>query len=1099
MERVEWVHDGIPTSNKEASVHQALSLTVLSTLLICGSLHGAQPPKGSASKLQAATFEGLAFRNIGPAITSGRIGDLAVHPIRRETWYVLVASGGLWKTENAGTTWTPIFDGEGSYSLGCITLDPKQPLVLWLGTGENNSQRSVGYGDGVYKSIDGGKTWENMGLKASEHIAKILIDPRDSKVVYVAAQGPLWSAGGDRGLYKSTDGGLTWKAVLTVSEHTGVTDVVMDPRDPDVLLAATYQRRRHVWTLVDGGPESGLQRSTDGGKTWKKITNGLPKEELGRIGLASSPSQPDTVYAIVEAANKGGGFYRSKDGGVNWERRSDYVSGSPQYYQELVVDPGNPERVYSMDTFMQVSQDGGKTFSRVGEKDKHVDNHALWIDPANTDHLLVGSDGGLYESYDRGALWAFKPNLPVAQFYRVATDNAKPFYNVYAGTQDNNSLGGPSRTRNREGIANQDWFFTQGGDGFFSRVDPTDPNTVYAEAQHGDLIRYDRRTGESLDIQPQAAPGEAPLRWNWDSPLILSPHAPQRLYFAAQKLFRSDDRGNSWKSVSPDLSRQLDRDKLPVMGRAWSLDAVARHTSTSVFGNIVALAESPKTEGLLYVGTDDGLLQVSENAGKSWRRVDKFPGVPDMTYVSRIEASRHHSDLVYLAFDNHKMGDFKPYVLKSRDRGRTFETISGDLPQRGSVYALAEDPTRPGLLFAGTEFGVFFTLDEGKHWVQLKGGMPTIAVKDMEIQAREGDLVVATFGRGLAILDDLTPLRTLTPDLLEQEGLLFPVRKGDLFMPSSLGGSLGATFFTAPNPPFGATFTYYLREEPKSLAGARRAAEKDATVPERPTWEALQAEALDPDPTVILTISDAAGQVVRRLTAPAKAGLHRVAWNLRHPAPDPITLKPQEGNPWDRESVGPFVIPGTYRVGLALSAQGRTRALGEPQSFQVLPLGMETWSQELQAFHQRVARLQRAVMGSGKLLEEVQLRLKHLQAAVIVAPRATPGMVDQARALAAKLATLKAELQGDPLKARYQAATVPSLAERMDRLTGGLWNVTSAPTETQRQAYELASEAFGVFLPRLKTFLQQDLKGLEDLLETHDAPWTPGRLPEWSK
>ncbi len=1083
-------------------MHQALILPALTLLLTSGAMRGAPPTKGkpeSASKLQASTFEGLAFRNIGPAITSGRIGDIAVHPVHKDTWYVVVASGGLWKTENAGTTWTPIFDGEGSYSMGCITLDPKNPLTLWLGTGENNSQRSVGYGDGVYKSTDGGKTWENMGLKASEHIAKILIDPRDSNVVYVAAQGPLWSPGGERGLYKTTDGGRTWKAVLTVSEHTGVTDVLMDPRDPEVLLAATYQRRRHVWTLIDGGPESGLQRSTNGGKTWKKITAGLPKEEMGRIGLALAPTRPDTVYAIVEAANKGGGFYRSVDGGANWEKRSDYVSGSPQYYQELIVDPENPDRVYSMDTWMQVTQDGGKSFKKVGEKHKHVDNHALWIDPANTRHLVAGCDGGVYESRDRGATWEFKPNLPVAQFYRVATDNAKPFYNIYGGTQDNNSLGGPSSTRNKEGIANQDWFFTQGGDGFFSRVDPTDPDTVYAEAQHGELIRFNRKTGEAVDIQPQAAPGEDGLRWNWDAPLILSPHAPKRLYFAAQRLFRSEDRGDSWKAVSPDLSRKLDRDKLPVMGKVWSIDAVARHTSTSVFGNIVSLAESQKAENLLYVGTDDGLLQVSENGGGAWRRVEKFPGVPDLTYVSRIEPSRYSADLVYVAFDNHKMGDFKPYVLKSRDRGRSFESISGDLPDRGTVNTLIEDPTRPGLLFAGTEFGIFFTLDEGKHWIQLKSGLPTIAVKDLEIQPREGDLVAATFGRGLVILDDLTPLRKLTPDLLEKEGALFPVRKSDLFMPTSLGGALGASFFTAPNPPFGALFTYYLRDDSKSLAKARRAAEKDTATPVRPAWEALRAEALDEEPTVILTVSDEAGQTVRRIMGPAKAGMQRVAWDLRFPAADPVSLKARELDPWDFEPVGPFAAPGTYRADLALRAQGQTRMLGEPQTFQVTPLGLESPSPELQAFHQRVARLQRAVLGSGGLLEEAELRLKHLRKALLDAPRASADLWDRAHLLTARLAELKAEFQGDPVKAKYQEATVPAIENRVNRLADGLWQVTSTPTATQRQAYELASEAFGTFLPRLKTFLHQDLKALEDALETSGAPWTPGRIPEWVK
>ncbi|HEX9011165.1 MAG TPA: hypothetical protein VF804_12430, partial [Holophagaceae bacterium] len=988
------------------------------------------------------------------------------------------------------------------------TLDPKDPLTVWVGTGENNSQRSVSYGDGLYKSTDGGKHWENVGLKDSEHLAKILVDPRDSKVVYVASQGPLWRAGGDRGLYKTTDGGKTWKAVLTISENTGVTDVVMDPGNPDVLYAAAYQRRRHVWTIVEGGPEGAIYKSTDGGQSWKKLTAGLPKEDLGRIGLAVAPGRPGLVYATVEAANGAGGFFRSTDGGGSWEKRSSNVSGSAQYYQELFVDPSDPGRIYAMDTWMQVSDDGGKTWRRVGEKHKHVDNHALWIDPANADHLLAGCDGGVYESRDRGATWVFMANLPIAQFYRVTTDNAKPFYHVYGGTQDNYSLGGPSRTVNSQGITNADWFVTQGGDGFYSQVDPVDPDTIYAEAQYGGLVRFSRKTGERLDIQPTPAPGEASLRWNWDAPLLISPHDHRRVYFAAQKLFRSDDRGESWKAVSPDLTRQLDRDRLPVMGRLWSIDAVGKNTSTSAFGNIVALAESPLKEGLLFAGTDDGLLQVSEDGGGSWRKVAAFPGVPDMAYVSRIEASRHDPEVVYLAFDNHKNGDFRPYVLRSRDRGRTFESIAGDLPVRGTVYALAEDPARRGLLFAGTEFGIFFTVD-GAHWTQLKGGLPTIAVKDLAIQAREDDLVAATFGRGFAVLDDLTPLRLATPELLAKPGVLFPVRRADLYIPAQpLGardtGFQGDAFFAAPNPPFGAMFTYYLKDDAKGLKEARHAAEKPEKDPVRPAWDALRAEALDAPPEVILTVTDAAGQPVRRITGPAKAGMHRVAWDLRFPAPDPVSLRKAEaGAPWDRLPKGPLVAPGAYTVSLALRAQGRTTPLGEAQTFQAVPLGAGALSAAdaaaLQAFHGRVARLQRAVLGAVRLMDETKARVEHLQKAALETPTVPPAFLDRAAALAARLQSLQAELSGDRVLARYQEPAVPAIEERLGNVVQGTWTVTTAPTASQQKDYDLAADAFAAWLPRAKAFLEQDVKGLEDALDAAGAPWTPGRLPNWHK
>ncbi|OGF59984.1 MAG: glycosyl hydrolase [Candidatus Fischerbacteria bacterium RBG_13_37_8] len=1093
-------------------------ISVIIAVCISFSIAEEKTGKNESSKdketiWKADTFSGLKLRGIGPAVYSGRVSDIAVHPKQYSTYYVAVASGNVWKTINAGTTWSPVFDSYGSYSIGCITIDPNDPLVVWVGTGENNSQRSVGYGDGVYKSLDGGKTWENMGLKNSEHIGKILVDPRDSRIVYVAAQGPLWNSGGDRGLYKTTDGGKTWKQVLKISENTGVSDIVMDPRNPDIIFATAYQRRRHVWTLINGGPESAIHKTTDAGTTWKKLENGLPKEEMGRIALAIPSTKPDTVYALIELAGKGGGLYRSNDAGANWEKTCDYDTQSAQYYQELIPDPVNPERVYSMDTWMMVTEDGGKTFHKVGEKYKHVDNHALWIEPENTDHMLAGCDGGVYESWDRGATWDYKPNLPVMQFYRVTVDNAFPFYNIYGGTQDNQTVGGPSRTSTSHGIINSDWFTTVGGDGFYTQVDPKDPNIVYSEWQYGGLIRFDKLTGEVLDIRPQPGMGEPALRFNWDSPLLLSPHSHTRLYFAANILFRSDDRGDNWKAVSPDLTRQLDRNKLKVMGKVWSVDTVAKNASTSFYGNIVSLDESPLKEGLLYVGTDDGLIQVSEDSGANWRKIEKFPGVPDMSYVARINASLHDTDTVYAAFDNHKMGDFKPYILKSTDRGQNWTLISGDLPERGNVYALAQDHEKADLLFAGTEFGLFFTVDGGKKWLQLKGGMPIIAVRDIAIQRRENDLVAGTFGRGFYILDDYSPLRSVSEAYLNKEAHLLPVKKAWMFIPSEPLGLKeksfqGDSFYTAPNPPFGAVFTYYLKEELKTKKKIRQEKEKQMKKEGKdifyPTWEELEAEAREEEPVVLLTVTDEEGNVVRRLTGPVSAGFNRVAWDLRLPPADPTDLKPPaKDNPFVSEPIGPMVVPGTYKVNMAKRVNGEVTPLSDTQTFTTTPLKTASLPEpdrtELLTFSKKTARLQRAVLGAVDAMKEAKTRTDHLKKAIDDTPGADPKLADEARMLETRLKDLKKLLTGDSLRDKFNEPTPTSIVDRVQSVVYGYWTTTSAPTGTHRRAYEIAASEFAQLLEQMRTLIEKDLKNLEDKAEAAGAPYTPGRFPTWKQ
>jgi photosystem II stability/assembly factor-like uncharacterized protein len=1084
-----------------------MAVALIATPVMAKEEAAEEPENEDTTPMSAKTFSGLELRSIGPAINSGRVSDFAVHPDAHHIVYAATASGNLWKTTNAGTTWEPIFDKEGSYSIGCVTLDPTNPSVVWVGTGENNSQRSVAFGDGVYKSLDGGQNWKNVGLEDSEHIGMIAIDPRDSNVVYVAAQGPLWRTGGERGVYKTTDGGESWERVLHISDDTGANEVHMDPRNPDVLYASSYQRRRHVWTLIDGGPESAIYKSTDAGASWRKITEGLPEVDMGKIGLAVSPADPDVIYAIIEAQRDKGGTFRSTDRGESWSKRSDYVSRSPQYYNDLVADPKDPDRVYSMDTFLKVSLDGGKTFKKVGEKKKHVDNHAMWIDPDNTEHFLIGCDGGIYDTYDGGANYRFFENLPITQFYRVSVDNSKPFYYVYGGTQDNNSMGGPSRTLNSSGISNEDWFITVGGDGYETAIDPTNPNIVYSQWQYGGLIRYDRVSGEIVDIQPQEAPGEAADRWNWDSPLIISPHSPTRLYFASQRLYRSDDRGNSWKAISPNLSRGIDPNSLPVFGGIQSIDAVAKNMSTSNYGNIVSLSESPLVEGLIYVGIDDGLIQVTGDGGANWRTIDHVSGVPNMTYVSRLEASLHDEDTVYATFNNKKQGDFKPYVFVSRDRGQSWASITGDLPDREIVYSLMQDHVKPELLFAGTEFGLYFTVDEGAHWFRLKGGLPTIQVRDIDIQRNENDLALATFGRGFYLLDDYSPLRQVSEQALEQEVILFPTKDALRYVEKrSRVGSRGASFWTADNPPYGATFTYYLKDGFKTLEEQRIEAEKNARkaneAPRIPTYDELRAEEEQIDPKVFFTVRNAEGDVVRRIDGETAKGIHRVSWDLRWPSSRPTSLEESEKNPWDREPSGPLAVPGAYSVTLSKNIDGAVTDIAGPQTFEVVELGLNTFAAddfaEAMTFQQKTARLERAVRGALEWADEASNRLDHTHQALYDTPNADAALLAGSQRLQTELDDILVQLRGDRTKSRRNVFTMPSISDRVDRIVGSQWDTTSAPTQTEKDAYGWAADAFSTELVRLTAFAG-DLNAFEDQLEAAGAPWTPGRLPEWKQ
>ncbi len=1054
--------------------------------------------------ISTSLVAGLKFRSIGPAWASGRIADLAVNPKNSKEYYVGVASGNVWKTTNNGTSWDPVFDKYGSYSIGVVRLDPKNSNIVWVGTGENNHQRALGYGDGVYKSLDAGKSFKNMGLKESRQIGGIVIDPRNSSIVFVACEGSVWGPGGDRGLYKTTDGGATWEKVLNVSENTGINNVVIDPSNPDIMYATSEQRRRHVFTKIGGGPESAVYKSTDAGKNWRKIMEGLPKVDIGGMGIDVSPVNPDVVYLIVEAQFDKGGFFRSTDQGESWNKMSDY-NASGQYYNEIVCDPLDVDKVYSTETVSKFTVDGGKTWDTIGNNKRHVDDHAIWIDPKDTEHLMIGGDGGLYESFDAGKNFDFKENLPVTQFYRVNLDNALPFYNVYGGTQDNNSMGGPSQTTSNDGVTNDEWFVTVGGDGFWIDTDPTDPNIIYTESQYGGMARFDRKSGEDISIKPREPKGEPGYKWNWNAPLLVSKHAPQRIYCAANKVFRSDDRGNSWQVISDDLTTKTDRNSFPVMGKYWSADAVVKDVSTSQWGTIVSLDESPVKADLIYAGTDDGVISATEDGGKNWIQTKNFPGIPEYTYVSDLKADRFDENVVYAAFDNLKRDDFKPYILKSSDKGKTWESIAGNLPVNGTIHCIEQDFVAPNLLFAGTEFGIFFTIDGGKNWVQMKSGLPVIPVFDIALQSRESDLVLATFGRGFYILENYSPLRELSHELASREAHIFKVKNADMFIPTSSKRNQGSTYYMAKNPEFGAIFTYYLKEVPKTKKELRQEAEKKLfkegkPIPQ-PSWRDMELEAAEEAPHLIFTITDAAGNVVRRLTRAPSKGISRLTWDLRYAS----TRAPQ-GSKFDpvKESKGSMLaMPGTYKVGMSLWFEGQEKELAAPVEFTCGKLNLSTLPaadyRDVVAFGLKVSRLASAINGANQLTEELISKVESIKQAIYTAPEADQKLMDVARKLGDRLEELRFKMEGVAAKASYEEippAQIP-IMERLANVAYTHYGSTSAITASEKEGLQILEEDFPPVLEALKVMVEKDIPDLEAALNKVNAPWTPGRLPVW--
>jgi photosystem II stability/assembly factor-like uncharacterized protein len=892
----------------------------------------AAPLAAQQQQIDPSLLAGLKARSIGPATMSGRVADVVAVESNPDVVYIGAANGGVWKSTNGGLTWEPMFEDQKVASVGALAVFQANPDIVWVGTGEGNPRNSVSAGWGVYRSLDGGRTWTHLGLEKTERIHRIVLHPTDPDVAWVAALGRLWGENPERGVFKTTDGGRTWRKVLYVDEKTGAADLVLDPANPNKLFAALWEHRRQPWFFRSGGPGSGLQVTHDGGETWTRLTedDGLPAGDLGRIGLAISRSNPETVYALVEA--KKSALVRSDDGGRTWKTVNDdqRTANRPFYYSDIRVDPAWPNRVYNIATRLSVSNDGGKTFEEIDTR-IHGDYHALWIDPKDPSHLIAGNDGGLGITRDRGQTWYFPPNLPLAQYYHVAVDTDVP-YNVYGGLQDNGSWRGPSEVRDEGGIRNLHWTRVGGGDGFDTVPDPQDSQTGYSMSQAGNLMRWNVKTGEMKDIRPpEPKPGgpQEPLRFNWNAGIGLDPFEPATIYYGSQYVHKSTDRGETWTIISPDLT--TDNPEWQKQKESGGLTPDV--TGAENFTTILAIAPSPVQRGVIWVGTDDGRVHVTRDGGATWQSVEKnIPGVPESTWVPHIRPSRFDAASAFLVMDNHRRSDWKTYVFRTEDWGKTWKSLaSKDLD--GWALSIEQDPVDRDLLFLGTEFGLYVSTDGGKRWLRWTHGVPTTAVTDLVVHPREHDLVIATHGRGLYIVDDVTPLRELTPEVLREPLHLFPAAAGRLDRRNVTTGNTraGAGDYRGENRPYGVQLTYSLNVPGLPLADAeaeraRKEEEREAARTAAAKGPAKPGEALkeDPEPAeeaggrgkekgprVEIRIEDASGKLIRKMDGPARLGLNRATWDLgRDLYPEP----PRESRGPRQRTSGPKVPPGTYRV-----------------------------------------------------------------------------------------------------------------------------------------------------------------------------------------
>ncbi len=1005
----------------------------------------------------ASPFAKLRFREIGPATMAGRIDDFAVLESNPAVFYVATATGGLWKTTNNGTTFETVFDNETTSSIGDVAIAPGDPNLVWVGTGENNNRQSSSWGDGVYKSTDGGKSWKNMGLRDSKQIARIIVDPVDHDVVYVAALGSLWGAGGDRGVYKSSDGGLTWTRSLSTDENTGATELVMDPSNNKTLYAATYQRRRSTWGMNGGGPGSAIWKSADAGRTWTKLTKGLPEGAMGRIGMDVYRRNPNIAYARIEHP-KEGGVYRSEDAGATWTKMSA-TNPRPMYFSQIRIDPNNDQRIYVLGVQLHVSDDGGKMFSNDGARRIHVDFHAMWINPANSSHTILGGDGGVGISYDKSKTYVWLRNTNLGQFYHASYDMKTP-YTVCGGLQDNNTWCGPSAVRSAGGIGNDEWFVISGGDGFVALLDPTNPNILYAESQDGRMSRIDRVTNERKPIRPEPPDGEKPYRWNWDTPMLISPHNPATIFVAANRVFKSTDRGHSWKAFSGDLTSNTDRDALELMSVKGKEITIAKNDGVGSYGNLVSFAESPKKAGLYYAGSDDGVVSVSRDDGASWSNVtSKIQGLPANTYVSRLAPSRFDEGTAYATFDGHRLNDFGTYVYASRDYGQSWQSITGDLPKGEIARTITEDLKNPDLLYLGTERGLYATFDRGKQWMRVKANLPTVPIYEITLHPRDNAMILATHGRGIWILDDLTPLQNFAR-ARSTDAFLFDVRTATQM---NLAGDRSRNFegdmqFLGANPPVSVAINYHLKSAAKNLS---------------------------------LTIKDSAGNVVRELTGDAvkgktDAGINTLLWDLRvEPLPAP-RAQPQGfgaggGGFFGGGLNGPFVMPGDYQVTLKADSKeigaGRFAVHGDPE----ITIA-ETDRRAMFDAAMELHRMQKKFNEASESVTALNERLKAMQQAVKDSKDAPAALKTKVEEFGKKFAPVGRSFgiaMPDPMVTGDFESFTRALRFRISGLKSGIMASTSRPTETQSRQ-----------IPEVRAALERAI---------HDANALIGELPALQK